>query len=324
MSLLGRIVERNQAEDQRRLAERLAYFAGKVPARGPRPLDSEHNQPKWPKNCEIPEVSAQELNDNALRSAMASRGCLIVRGYLDPTTISEYRAIIDIAMEAGAETLSSQSNRDVVENVFQNPPLNLSDLLPEPKLKRSRSFHREGGSTMCVESASVSEQLLEFFEVVGIKELVTRYLGEPPCLSALKWVLRRPKVPTRADGWHQDGAFMGSGINSLNMWIPVSPCGGHSGAPSMDIVPKRLTHIVGASDNDAVFDWSVGKQSLDQLLLDTEIVTPAFEPGDAFFFDHFLLHRTQYAEQFSTLRYAIETWFFGERNFPANQLPLRW
>ena len=136
---------------------------------------------------------------------MASRGCLIVRGYLDPTTVSEYRAIIDIAMEAGAETLSSQSNRDVVENVFQNPPLNLSDLLPEPKLKRSRSFHREGGSTMCVESASVSEQLLEFFEVVGIKEPVTRYLANLPP-SALKWVLRRPKVTTRADGWHQDGA----------------------------------------------------------------------------------------------------------------------
>ena len=92
----------------------------------------------------------------------------------------------------------------------------------------------------------------------------------------------------------------------------------------MDIVEKRLRHIVASGKNDAVFDWSVGEQSLAEILADSEIATPQFGPGDVFFFDHFLIYRTEYGDQFSAPRYAIETWFFGKQNFPANQVPLRW
>jgi hypothetical protein len=51
---------------------------------------------------------------------------------------------------------------------------------------------------------------------------------------------------------------------------------------------------------------------------------PVFNAGDAFFFDHFYLHRTQYRTDFTKLRYAVETWFFGASSFPKNQIPLAW
>ena len=177
---------------------------------------------------------------------------------------------------------------------------------------------------MCVESASISEYLLELYESVGIKSIVTDYLGEPPCLSALKWVLRRPTLPTNRDGWHQDGAFMGEGINSLNMWIAANRCGGESGAPGMDLLPQRLTKILGAGEDDAVFDWSVSEGAMTTSQFRNEITAPVFEAGDALFFDHFLLHRTQYGGEFIRPRYAIETWFFDSKNFPSNQVPFSW
>ena len=324
MKLLEHIYERNWAEDRSRLTERLAYFNGRTPAPGPRPLDTEDEQPRWPRTAHAPEINVRNFNNGVLRSAMATYGCLIIRDYFNSDEVSQYRGIIDLALGPSASADEVQAGSGSVMEVFQNPPMNFSDLLPEPKLSRSRGFHREGGSAMCVESASVSEQLLDFYGRAGVKDLVASYLGEPPCLSALKRVLRRPKTPTRPDGWHEDGAFMGGEINSLNMWIPVSRCGGDSGAPSMDIVVKRLRHIVASGKNDAVFDWSVGEQSLAEILADSEIATPQFGPGDVFFFDHFLIYRTEYGDQFSAPRYAIETWFFGKQNFPANQVPLRW
>ena len=143
-------------------------------------------------------------------------------------------------------------------------------------------------------------------------------------MSALKWVLRRSKLPINPAGWHQDGAFMGKEINSLNMWIPLSRCGGDTGAPGMDVLPVRLKDIVGAGDDDAVFHWSVGKGAVEQAYGADSTVSPEFEVGDAFFFDHFLLHRTQFKDTFPETRYAIETWFFGNQNFPKNQVPMAW
>lgn len=324
LGLLDSIVNRDSVEDRRRITERLAYFNDKAPVSGVRPLDGENGQPPWPVSSGIPEIPGRDFNDPALRSAMATAGCLIVRGYFDSREIAAYRDVIDRVMELTESTEESRRHSQANPDVFQNPPSNLTDLLPEPKLGNARSFNRKGGSALCVESAGVCEHLLEFFERTGVREIVLNYLGEQPCLAARKWVLRRPKTPIGPDGWHQDGAFMGAGINSLNMWIPVSRCGGDSGAPSMDVVSKRLRHIVGADTGDGIFEWSVGEKSLAGVLADADIVTPQFEPGDVFFFDHFLIHRTQHADQFTAPRYAIETWFFGEKNFPANQVPLRW
>ena len=45
-----------------------------------------------------------------------------------------------------------------------------------------------------------------------------QYLGERPALSANKCTLRRVPVDT-ATNWHQDGAFLGEEMRTLNLWL---------------------------------------------------------------------------------------------------------
>jgi hypothetical protein len=175
---------------------------------------------------------------------------------------------------------------------------------------------------MCVEAPSVAEALLKLYEAHGLRELVGEYLGEAPCLSVKKWVLRRSVLPVAEAGWHQDGAFMGTNLNSINMWIPLNTCGGETGAPGLDIVPQRLYKI--ASAEGAQFDWSVSDSLVTSRFAENSPIMPVFNAGDAFFFDHFYLHRTQFRTDFTKLRYAVETWFFGASSFPKNQIPLAW
>ena len=73
-----------------------------------------------------------------------------------------------------------------------------------------------------------------------------------------------------------------------------------------------------------MFSWTVGEDDIVDTFGGDAVCSPIFRPGDAFFFDHFFLHRTQFREDFTRPRYAIETWFFGDKNFPRNQLPLAW
>ena len=323
MGSIERLFDRDRSGDASRLSARLEDYRHREQEIGPRPIDREAGQPAWQGSGPVPEVPADSFTNEALLSAMASRGCLIVRGFFDPGIADIYTPIIDRLLDT-VYAKSGGDKDDALEKILNNPPQAISTLLTEQVWKRSRGFHRLSGSVMCVESSGISEQLLELYESRGLKEIVGNYLGEPPCLSALKWVLRRSLLPVKPEGWHQDGAFMGEDINSLNMWVPLSRCGGDTGAPGLDILPARLLEIVGAGDDDAVFNWSVGKDAVVSKYSTEAIVSPEFNVGDAFFFDHFLLHRTQYKEEFPRLRYAIETWFFGERNFPKAQVPLAW
>ena len=84
----------------------------------------------------------------------------------------------------------------------------------------------------------------------------------------------------------------------------------------------RLHKILSAQG--ATFDWSVGDEFVQSSFGGKEPVAPVFNAGDAFFFDHFYLHRTQYRPQFTDLRYAIENWFFGASTFSKSQVPIAW
>ena len=323
-AVIAALLERDAAKDLRRIDQRLLDYAHREPIQTQRAIDIEAPRYTLTEGQQVPEVHASEFEVNHLRAAMASRGCLIVRELFNSTTMTDYCRVIDLAMEPAKHSDTQEEHSARMATIFSNPPPQLASRLPEPNLSYARKFHRDGGSAMCVESASVSEHLLELYKSVGIKQLVTDYLGEAPCLSALKWVLRRPTLPINRNGWHQDGAFMGEGINSLNMWIAANRCGGESGAPGMDLLPQRLTKILGAGEGEAVFDWSVSDDAMTTSQSSHEITTPVFEAGDALIFDHFLLHRTQYGGDFIRPRYAIETWFFGSKNFPSNQVPLSW
>ena len=315
---------RDIARDANDVAARLAYFQKKEPVPGSVPITREAGAEPWPGNTELPEINACDLTVEKLRSAMARKGCLIVRDFFDAKRVDEFKSAIDQIINADLKSGHKKGVNQGEFNVFSNPPVNLSTVLPEPRLSRSRGFHRSSGSVMAIESSSFAESLIEWYDPLNLRDFLESYLGEPPCLSALKWVLRRSKLPISADGWHQDGAFMGSYINSLNLWVPLDTCGGKTGAPGLDIIPKRFKEIVNPGEADAALNWSTGNDTISGLEEDCAPVSPEFNPGDVIFFDHFLLHRTQYGEDFGRTRYAIETWFFGSRNFPKNQVPLRW
>ncbi len=310
---------RNIASDCARISTRIESYRAREAAAHPSLIVSEQHEPPIPAERCVPEINANELTIDSLRAAISEHGALIVRDMFP-------KAPMDTLIKAADNVIDSclDSRSTPTINTYYNPPDNLRTIMPKKdrELGNTRSFHRESGSAMCVEAPSVAEALLQLYEAHGLKELIGLYLGEPPCLSVKKWVLRRSKLPVAEAGWHQDGAFMGTNLNSLNMWMPLNECGGTTGAPSMDVVPQRLNKIASAAG--AQFDWSVSDSQVSSRLVNSQPLAPTFSAGDVFFFDHFYLHRTQYRPDFTKLRYAVETWFFGASSFPKNQIPIAW
>jgi ectoine hydroxylase-related dioxygenase (phytanoyl-CoA dioxygenase family) len=310
---LADLEARNIALDCDRIGGRIEAYRMREPSEHPDLIiDGQRETRAEP--C-IPEVDAGDFTVERLREAVVEHGSLIVRNLFDRASMDKLIPIVDRVVDACA------GGSGPTASAYYNPPDNLRTIMPnrDRELGNTRNFHRESGSAMCVEAPSVAEMLLQWYEAHGLKKLVTEYLGEAPCLTVKKWVLRRSLLPVAEAGWHQDGAFMGTNINSINMWIPLNECGGETGAPGMDVVPLRLNRI--ASSEGAQFDWSVSDaQATDA----SKPLIPEFNEGDAFFFDHYFLHRTQYRTDFTKVRYAIETWFFGESSFPKNQIPLAW
>ena len=309
---------RNIASDRAKISARIESYRTREASANPSLIVREHSGAISAAGS-VPEMTAGELTVNSLRSAMSQHGALIVRDMFSKTSM-------DTMIKAAGNVIDACSEPTLIPsvNTYYNPPDNLTSIMPnkDRELANTRSFHRESGSAMCVEAPCVAEALLQLYEAHGLKELIGLYLAEPPCLSVKKWVLRRSKLPVAEAGWHQDGAFMGTNLNSLNMWVPLNECGGTTGAPSMDVVPQRLNKIASAAG--AQFDWSVSDSHVSSCHADNQPLVPAFGAGDVFFFDHFYLHRTQYRTDFTKLRYAVETWFFGASSFPKNQIPIAW
>lgn len=314
------ITQRDRARDRSRLSRRIEDcqdlpFEPARPAKIRAPTD-----PAWEYCDGLPEINAANLDAATLRTAIAAEGALLVRGLLPVDVIPALCAAIDDVVEACAQAGPPIQSQPSCE--YHDPPEILREVMKNGELGRTRAFHRDSGSAMCAEAPSVAETLLDLFKSLGLRALVEGFLGEPACLSVKKWVLRKTRLPVHEAGWHQDGAFMGADINSLNLWTPLTHCGGDTGVPGLDVIPRRLNEIVGAEG--ALFDWSVNPAQVEQRFRDTPPVSPVFAPGDALFFDHFFLHRTQYRAHFEHPRYAIETWFFGRHSAPRNQVPLTW
>ena len=125
--------------------------------------------------------------------------------------------------------------------------------------------------------------------------------------------------PDADTNWHQDGAFLGREVRTLNMWLALSPCG--VDAPGLDMVPRRFDEVLPTGTEGALFDWSVSPDLVTEVAGD-EVISPRFEPGDALLFDHLFLHRTGVTPAMSRERHAIECWMFAPSSYPDGQIPL--
>lgn len=266
----------------------------------------------------LPTVSAAELSAVAIADGVLRHGCLLVRGLVTPDRAEDLVAGIDRVFEGRDANASGAPVKDTT------PWFEPFEPAPEyaTAVAMGRGFVNQGGSgTWVADSPRLLFQLLETFEAVGLREKITEYLGERPAISLNKGTLRRLPPEGGTEWWHQDGAFLGQGIRSLNVWIALTACG--RDAPGMDLVAKRLDGIVEPGKHGADFDWSLSNAEVRELAGES-IVRPIFEPGDALLFDHLFLHRTGTDPAMTETRYATETWFFAPSAYPdpSEQVPL--
>lgn len=257
------------------------------------------------------ETSAADLDPDVVREAMARQGCVMIRGLLPEAEASELADGIDAALDA-YDSYDGSTASDGWYAPFE----------PQPGAYRvggRRKWVRASGALWTADSPRMLFALTDLLETTGIGTLATEYLGERPALSANKCTLRR--VPTTASpGWHQDGAFLGEDVRSLNLWLALGHCG--VDAPGLDIVPRRLDGVVEAGTEGAIFDWSVAPDVVERVAADAPVVRPEFAPGDALLFDHLLLHSTAIEETMTRERHAMETWMFAPSAYPEGQIPL--
>jgi hypothetical protein len=260
-----------------------------------------------------PEVQGVDLTAEALGSGILRHGCLLVRGLVPRSKVSPLVYAVDKTLE------SHEAHCDGLP-VSETAPW----FVPfEPDAGYSvgygRQWVRDAGGAWMVDSPRALFELTETFQDAGVDRALTGYLGERPALSVKKCTLRRVPTDTSAD-WHQDGAFLGAGIRTVNVWLSLSHCG--DDAPGLDVVPRRLDHIVETGSHGAQFDWSVGPELVEHVAADAGVVRPIFEPGDALLFDDFFLHQTGVSPGMTHERYAIESWFFAPSTYPHDQIPI--
>lgn len=276
-------------------------------------------------SSDLPEIDVRELSIEALRSAMHHNGALIVRNFFSPREAFDYQREIEGVIEAAREHHEFEVNGEP-EVRSTNSKARFLPLKKPASEERggSHAFLGKSGAIETFLSPRVSAKLLDSFENQGLRGLLQAYFQDEPCLSFKKSVLRRSEPLKHPAEWHQDGAFMNKGIQSLNLWISLTDCGDGTESPGMDLIPRRLTSVLPTGTNGAIFDWSVSGATVVEAFPDTTPARPFFAAGDAVFFDHFNLHATSSSPAFTQPRYAIETWFFSKSRCALNQTPVFW
>jgi hypothetical protein len=269
----------------------------------------------WPETSGIPEIARNELGTGVLGSALVNHGALLVRGLLAPEQLQRIIDGIDRAF-AGRDEWELDRSVDAA-------PWFVPFVLPDGT-ELNREFVRKGGAVWTADSPRVLFELLEAYGDAGLDDMIAGYLGERPAVSLRKFTLRRvPGDLERAD-WHQDGAFLGDDVRSVNVWVALTECGEGADAPGLELVPRRLPGVLETGTSGAMFNWSISPDTVDRTLLeiDAPLVRPRFQAGDALLFDDLLVHRTAVAPGLTHDRYAIESWFFAPSVFPDDQIPL--
>lgn len=308
------------AVEERLVMARHRAYDEVVAAGGGRPEWPPATPDLWPGLVGVPEVQRDELSVETMASAIVHHGSLLVRGMLTEPDMARMRHAIDQTFE----------NYDAWDTggapVAQTQPW-FVPFSPEgdhfhKHETMARGWVREAGGVSTADSPRGLFEFLEVLDRCDIRGILTDYFGERPALSAKKNTLRRVPTHLWLTDWHQDGAFLGQDIRSLNVWMTLTRCGGDTDVPGLDIVPRRMTEVLEPGAEGAVFNWSASSKLVDPFLLETPAVRPEFQAGDAMLFDEMLLHRTALPEKISEERYAVESWFFSPSYYPEKEVPL--
>jgi hypothetical protein len=259
-----------------------------------------------------PEVHRDQLDAATLGAGMVNHGSLIVRGLVPPDDIARLVHDIDRSLEAAQAWLAGAPPDETT------PWFEIFKPVPPFSVGMSRKFVVKGGGVLAADSPLAICDVIDVFDAAGLRPVLSDYLGERPALSAKKTTLRRVPPDSGSD-WHQDGAFLGADIRSVNVWLSLSHCG--VDAPGLDIVPRRID-LVETGTEGAIFDWSVGRPVVERAAGEGGVVRPVFAPGDAILFDERNLHATACSPEMTADRHAIEAWFFAPSKYPGDQVPV--
>ena len=268
----------------------------------------------------LPEIAPDELTPELLRASILDHGALLVRGLVSDEACGSLREGIDRTFEAR----EAAGNGGVGNGYYEEFDPDSYDLKAleqgaqaEQGTQAAVGRWPQPDSILAADSPRMMFEMLEAFGQSGLLELARGYLAEHPAITMQKCTLRRaiPVNEAGYKGWHQDGRFLGD-VRALNVWLSLSHCG--DDAPGLDLVPRRLDHIVPTGTEGAVLEWVVSPAKAEEAADGLPILRPIFEPGDVMLFDHLYLHATASDPGMSKLRYAIESWFFGPSGFPYN------
>jgi hypothetical protein len=261
---------------------------------------------------DVPEIDRSALSAAAVGAGIVHHGSLLVRGLVPPSELPALVDDVDRALDAAQRWLGGAPQHDTA------PWFELFQPAPPFSVGLSRRFVVEGGGVLAADAPLALCRIIDVFEAAGLRPILTDYLGERPALSAKKTTLRRVPPDSGSD-WHQDGAFLGRDVRSVNVWVALTDCG--VDAPGLDIVPKRLD-LVETGTEGAIFDWSVGRPVVERAAAPGGTTRPVFRAGDALLFDDRNLHATACSPEMTKDRYAIEAWFFAPSAYPADQVPV--
>lgn len=274
----------------------------------------------WPPNLPdpfpgvsgIPEITPDRFNAEVMGGAILHHGSLIVRGMIDREEAGRLAADIDRTFEAYD---AWESNPEDASRWFSPIPL-----AENSELAMMRGWNRHDcGGIMAADSPAFLIALNQLYDKTRVVPVIAEYLGERPVISVGKTVLRRV-IPTNAGDFHQDGAFLGRDVRTVNVWIALSDCG--VDAPGLEVVDRRLEGIVPTGTGDASYEWSVGRNVAREANEGHPFARPVFAPGDAIIFDQLMLHATSYDPAMSKTRWAIESWFFAPSAYSTEQTPM--
>ena len=277
-------------------------------------------RPDWPPafpdpfpGVALPEIEARSLDARVLGGAILHHGSLVVRNLIEPAVAARLREGVDRALDAceahQADPAAPLTGAHVPFPLPQDAPL-----------IHGRRFLRSGGAVWATESPRLFEEMLDIYRARGVLAAIEGYLGEPPMLSVGKTVLRRAEPTGRGGDFHQDGAFMGADIRTVNVWVALSDCGVE--APGLELAPRRLAGLAETGTHGAWFDWSVGRPTAVAAAGEGGLATPVFRCGDAIAFDQLMLHATYATPEMDKRRYAVESWFFAPSSYPADQVAI--
>lgn len=284
-------------------------------------LDTSESLAHWPRTAPdsfpdvvgtTPEIHRSELDADVLAGAIAHHGTLIVRDLIPSEAVERLRDGVERAFDA--------------RDAFRERRLGDDDagwFEPFDEGTRHNRFPSKR-FVRIIDSPRAMYLLLEAYGDTGLLDIIEAHLGERPALSAHKCALRRltAEPGERSTDYHQDGAFLGAGIRTVNVWLALTDCGGTFAAPGVDLLPRRIDHILETGVDGAHLDWTVSENVVARAADGVAIERPRFAPGDGMLFDEYMVHRTAFDEGMDRERMAIESWFFAPSVYPADHVPL--